>query len=100
MSEASGHNCFDRQDEELDRRVKELERLRRLVRDLELEARGRHRRKDHDEQGEGLASMGGCNGAESHQSRPNSTKIARRNMQIGIRFPRTSNNPETLPWTL
>ena len=31
---------------------------------------------------------------------PIATNIARRNMQIGIRFPRTSNNPETLPWTL
>ena len=66
MSGASGRNYFDRQDEELDRRVKELECLRRLVRDLELEARGRHRRRDHDERGEGSASMGGCNGAESH----------------------------------
>ena len=41
MSGDSGRNCFDRQDEELDKRVKELEHLRRLVRDLELEARGR-----------------------------------------------------------
>ena len=70
MSGASGRNCFDRQDEELDKRVKELEHLRRLVRDLELEARGRCRRRDHDKRGEGSASMGGCNGAGSHQSRP------------------------------
>ena len=70
MSGASRRNCFDRQDKELDRRVKELERLRRLVRDLELEARGRRRRRDHDERGEGSASIGGCNGAGSHQSRP------------------------------
>ena len=34
MSGASGHECFDRKDEEHDR-------LHRLVRDLELEARGR-----------------------------------------------------------
>ena len=41
MSEALGHNHFDKWDEELDRRIKELEHLCRLVRDLELEARGR-----------------------------------------------------------
>ena len=41
MSGASGRNHFDRRDEELDRRIKELEHLCRLVRDLELEARGR-----------------------------------------------------------
>ena len=35
-------NRSDRRDEERDRRDKELECLRRLVRDLELEARGRH----------------------------------------------------------
>ena len=34
ISGASGRGCFDERDEE-------LERLRRLVRDLELEARGR-----------------------------------------------------------
>ena len=41
MSEALGHNHFDKWDEELDRRDEELERLRKLVRNLEMEARGR-----------------------------------------------------------
>ena len=45
---------------------KELEHLRRLVRDLELEARGRHLRKDHEEREEGLASVGGRYGEVSH----------------------------------
>ena len=39
ISEASGHGQLDERDEE-------LERLRRLVRDLELEARGRQQRRD------------------------------------------------------
>ena len=47
MSGASGRNNFDRRDEELKQRDEELEHLRRLVSDLELEARGRRRRKDH-----------------------------------------------------
>jgi len=42
ISGASGHRQFDERD-------KELERLRKLVRDLELEARGGHQRKDQDE---------------------------------------------------
>ena len=49
MSGASGHNRIDKRDEELERRDEELECLRRLVRDLELEARGRHRGRDHEE---------------------------------------------------
>ena len=40
MSSALECNRFDRKDEERDRRDKELECLRRLIRDLELEARG------------------------------------------------------------
>ena len=39
ISGASGHRKFDERD-------KELERLRKLLRDLELEARGGHQRKD------------------------------------------------------
>ena len=39
ISGASGHGQFNEKDEE-------LERLRRLVRDLELEARDRHQRRD------------------------------------------------------
>ena len=42
-------NRFDRRDEELEQRDEELKCLRRLVRDLELEARGRRRRRDHEE---------------------------------------------------
>ena len=41
MSGALGHGQFDEKDEE-------LERLRKLVRDLELEAKGKHRRRDRD----------------------------------------------------
>jgi len=49
MSDASGRNHFDRRDEELEQRDEELDRLHRLVRDLELEAKGRCRRRDHEE---------------------------------------------------
>ena len=42
MSDASGCNHFGGMDEE-------LERLCRLVRDLELEAKGRRRGKDHED---------------------------------------------------
>ena len=68
MSGASGRNCFDKRDEELKQRDEELERLHRLVKDLELEARGRRWRWDHEERGEGLASVGGHRGVGSHQS--------------------------------
>ena len=49
MSGASGCNHFNRRDEELEQRDKELEHLCRLVRDLELQARGRRQRRDHEE---------------------------------------------------
>ena len=68
MSSASGCNCFDKKDEELEWRDEELEHLQRLVRNLELKARGRCRRRDHKERGEGSASVGGNHGADSHQS--------------------------------
>ena len=42
ISGASGHRKFDKRDEE-------LERLHKLVRDLELEVRGEHQRRDRDE---------------------------------------------------
>ena len=61
MYHALGCNHFDKRDEE-------LERLHRLVRDLELEARGRRRMKDHEEREEGSTSVGGHYGARSHQS--------------------------------
>ena len=68
MFGALRRNRFDRRDEELEQRDEELECLRRLVRDLELEARGRRRRRDHKERGEGSASMGGHYGVGSHRS--------------------------------
>ena len=67
MSSTLGRNCFDRRDEVLEKRDEDLKHLHRLVRDLELEARGRHRRKDHEKRREGSASMGGHHGAGSHQ---------------------------------
>ena len=41
MFGALGCNRFDRRDEELEQKDEELEHLQRLVRDLELQARGR-----------------------------------------------------------
>ena len=43
-----------------------MEHLCRLVRDLELEARGRRRRRDHEEREEGFTSVGGRYGARFH----------------------------------
>ena len=60
MSGASGHGRFDKRNEE-------LEHLRRLVKDLELEARGRRRRKDLDDREEGSVNVGGHYGARSYQ---------------------------------
>ena len=47
MSGTSGRNRFNKRDEKLEQRDKELEHLRRLVRDLELQPRGRRQRRDH-----------------------------------------------------
>ena len=58
MPSASGRNHFDKRDEELKQKDEELECLRRLVRDLELEARGRRRKRDHEERREGSTSVG------------------------------------------
>ena len=69
MSGASGRDHFNKRDEELNQRDEELEHLRRLVRDLELQARGRRQGKDHGEQRERSASVGNHHGAGSHQSR-------------------------------
>ena len=68
VSGASGCNCFDRRDEELEQRDEELECLLWLVRDLELEMRVRRRRRDHEEGREGSASVGGHRGVGSYQS--------------------------------
>ena len=54
--------------ERFDGRDEKLERLCRLVRDLELDARSRHRRRDHEELEEGSASVWGCYGEGSHRS--------------------------------
>ena len=61
MPGTSRRDRFDRRDEE-------LECLHRLVRDLELEERGRCQRRDRKEREEGSASMGGRYGTGSHQS--------------------------------
>ena len=53
--------------EHFNRRVEELEHLHRLVRDLELEAKGRHRRRDHKEREEGSTSVGSRYGEGSHR---------------------------------
>ena len=59
MSGTSGHEHFDRRDEE-------LEPLHRLVRDLELEVRGKRRRRDCEECEEESASVGGRYREGSH----------------------------------
>ena len=61
LSGASRREHFDMRDEE-------FERLRRLVRDLELEARGRRWRRDREEPAEGSTSVGGCYREGSYQS--------------------------------
>ena len=61
MSGVLRHEQFDERDEE-------LERLCWLVRNLELEARGRHWRRDRNDQEEGFASEGGRYRAGSYQS--------------------------------
>jgi len=100
VSGASRRNHFNRRDEELEQRDEKLKCLRRLVRDLELEARGRCRRRDHEELQEGSASVR----AIMEQVHINldliAIGIACENMQTKIRFARRSDDPETLPWML
>ena len=60
-SDVSGHRQLDERDEE-------LEQLHRLVRDLELEARDRHRRGDRDNLAAGSMSRGDRFGWGSKQS--------------------------------
>ena len=88
MSNASRHERFDRRNEE-------LERLRRLVRDLELEARGRHRRRDREKHAKGSASVGGSYGEASIN-----IGIGLESMQIETRFPQRGDDHEMLPWML
>ena len=61
LSGASGHERFDKKDEK-------LECLHRLVRDLELKARGKRRRRDRKELAKGSANVKGGYGEMSHQS--------------------------------
>ena len=51
-----------------DERDEELEWLHRLVRDLELKARGRHQRRDRDDQERGVGSEGNRCGVGSNHS--------------------------------
>lgn len=60
--------------EHRDRRDQELECLRRLVRDLELEAQGRRRRRNHDEHAERSASVVGSHREASCQSSSHQTR--------------------------
>ena len=100
MSGALGHNYFDRRGKELEQRDEELECLRRLVRDLELEARGRRWRRDCEEQGEGSTSVGvHCGGGShqfgSHRHQDHLWEYANRDS-----ISRRSDDPGILPWTL
>lgn len=54
--------------EHRDRRDQEIERLRRMVRNLEIEVRGICRRRNRDEHAEGSVSIGGSHGEASRQS--------------------------------
>ena len=63
MSGASKHGQRDGRDQE-------LERLRKLVRDLELEARGRHQRRDRDNREMRDDSVGNRGEESSSQSSP------------------------------
>ena len=61
----------------MDETDEEFERLRNLIRDLELEARGRHRRRGQDNQAGGSMSGGdhyviGFDQSGSHQRRDRS----------------------------
>ena len=61
MSGTSGYEHFEKRDEE-------LERLHKLVRDLELEARCRRQKRDREERVERSASLGGSHGQVPYQS--------------------------------
>ena len=61
MSGASKHKRRDRRDQE-------LKFLCRMVRDLELEERGRRRQRNREKHAEGSTSVRGSHGEASHQS--------------------------------
>ena len=93
MSGAFGHERFDRRDEE-------LEHLRRLVRDLELEVRGRRWRRDLEKHVEGSTSVGVA--MESHPINPVpfDTEIGFGSIQTETQFSQRGDNPKVLPWVL
>ena len=68
MFGASGCNRFDRRDEELEQKDEDLEHLQSLVRDLELQARGRRQRREHEERRERSDSVENHHGTGCHQS--------------------------------
>ena len=68
MSGTLGRNRFNKRDKELEQRGKELKHLRKLVRDLELQPRGKCQRRDHEIRGERSTSVKDHRGAGSHQS--------------------------------
>lgn len=53
-----------------DRRDQELEHLHRLVRDFEMDVRGRHQRRNHDESPKGSVNIRDSRGEASYQSGP------------------------------
>ena len=78
ISGASGHG-------QLDKRDQELERLCRLVRDLEFEAKGRRQRRDRDNQENRDGSEGNQCGEGSNQfgSRPGTIPIRKNYVNVG-----------------
>ena len=119
MLGASGHEKFDKRDEK-------LKRLHRLVRDLELEARGEHRKRDQDNRkgrfdsgetryGTGPISLVPVNVRIVHiHGNPIDTETVRihgslvnvgtihihGNMQTEVQIPQRSDGPVTPPWML
>ena len=69
VSGTSRHEHFDRRDEE-------LERLRRLVKDLELKAKGRRQKRNCEKCAEGSASVEGGYREASHRHRDRSREYA------------------------
>jgi len=99
-SSVSRRNHFDKKDEELERRDEELEHLRRLVRDLELEVRVGVREGTMRSEEKGRLVWGVT--MEQGPINPDliGTEIACGNIQTGIRFPWRNDDLEMLSWTL
>ena len=117
MSSASGHRQRDERDQE-------LEWLRRLVRDLELKAKGWRQRRDQDNRERRdvvweigtrslvspilinawivpfLENHADTGTAHTSESLVNAETIhARADMPTVVRIPRRNDNPTMLPWT-